>query len=442
MANPGYVRSIDGSDADNGSTWALANATLAGGFTDAAAGDRIWISGNHAETQASAMTLTAPGTAASPNEVLCGDDAAEPPTALATTGTISTTGANNISFAGFAYCRGISFRVGSSTFSASLNWQSGNPYWWKCESCEFYLSGSGVNARINIGNNAATIDDGLVEWVNCSVRFSNANQGIVCRTPLNWRGGSVSSAGTAPNALFVAANNGVQTQEVLVENVDLSYVTGSLVDVSAAARTRFRFLNCKLGSGVSITTGTNPGQGGPEIVLVNCDSGDTQYRYRKHNYRGDEYHETTVVRTGGASDGTTSFARKIVSSANAKFIAPYESEVMSVWCDSLTSTTLTVEVVTDNVTLTDEEAWIDVSYQGTSGFPLGVLVSDAKADILASAANQTTSSVTWTTTGLTTPVKQKLAVTFTPSEKGWALVRVNLAKASTTMYYCPKVDKT
>jgi hypothetical protein len=41
MANPGYVRSTDGSDADNGSTWALANATLAGAMTDAAAGDRI-----------------------------------------------------------------------------------------------------------------------------------------------------------------------------------------------------------------------------------------------------------------------------------------------------------------------------------------------------------------------------------------------------------------
>jgi len=37
MANPGYVRSTDGSNADNGSTWALANADLAGAMADHAA---------------------------------------------------------------------------------------------------------------------------------------------------------------------------------------------------------------------------------------------------------------------------------------------------------------------------------------------------------------------------------------------------------------------
>ena len=36
----------------------------------------------------------------------------------------------------------------------------------------------------------------------------------------------------------------------------------------------------------------------------------------------------------------------------------------------------------------------------------------------ASAANQADSSETWTTTGLSAPVKQKIAVTFTPQEKG------------------------
>ena len=61
-----------------------------------------------------------------------------------------------------------------------------------------------------------------------------------------------------------------------------------------------------------------------------------------------------------------------------------------------------VEVVTDTVTLTDAEAWLEVEYLGTSGFPLGVVANDRVVG-LASPANQTSSSVAWTTTGLTTP---------------------------------------
>lgn len=71
-----YVRSTDGSDADNGTTWALAKATLAGALNVATAGDTIFVSDNHAETQASAMTLSSQGTAASPVRILCADDSA------------------------------------------------------------------------------------------------------------------------------------------------------------------------------------------------------------------------------------------------------------------------------------------------------------------------------------------------------------------------------
>jgi hypothetical protein len=62
------------------------------------------------------------------------------------------------------------------------------------------------------------------------------------------------------------------------------------------------------------------------------------------------------------------------------------------------------------------------------------VVSDAKTNYLATAADQTDSSESWTTTGLTTPVKQKLAVTFTPQEKGVIMWRVVLSKPSVTVY--------
>ena len=146
------------------------------------------------------------------------------------------------------------------------------------------------------------------------------------------------------------------------------------------------------------------------------------------------------MRTGGASDGTTSESFKMTSSANTRFWSPLRAPEIPIWNDTVGSAiTVTMECVTDNVTLTDAEAWAEVQYLGTSGVPLGAIAMDRMTDVLATPANQASSSETWTTTGLTTPIKQKFAVTFTPQEKGWMLARACLAKASTTAYVCGKL---
>ena len=120
MAGPYYVRSTDGDNASDGLSWANAKATIVGAAAVMAAGERCWISQVHAETQASSMTITSPGTAAAPCEFLCGNDAAEPPTALATTATVTTTGANSINISGSLYCYGLTVSAGTGTASVSL----------------------------------------------------------------------------------------------------------------------------------------------------------------------------------------------------------------------------------------------------------------------------------------------------------------------------------
>src|SRR3990167_1200992 len=151
MAGPYYVRSTDGSDASDGLTWANAKATLAGALAVAAAGERIWVSQAHAETQASAMTLTSAGTAASPVEILCGNDAAEPPTALATTATISTTGVNNLTCgAGFAFVYGITFSVASAA-SLGIFQVNVNNSVWSFESCTLKLNTTSNSATLTLG---------------------------------------------------------------------------------------------------------------------------------------------------------------------------------------------------------------------------------------------------------------------------------------------------
>lgn len=187
----------------------------------------------------------------------------------------------------------------------------------------------------------------------------------------------------------------------------------------------------------ALTTGTL--LAGARYEMHNCDDGDTNYRLWVEDYAGSIKQETTIVSSGGASDGTTSLSWKMASSANAEYpLIVLDSPEIVQWNDTTGSAiTVTVEIITDNVTLTDAECWLEVQYLGTSGYPLSTFISDAKADVLATAANQATSTETWTTTGLTTPTKQKLSVTFTPQEKGFLHAVVKLAKASTTVYVDP-----
>src|SRR5712692_8270405 len=76
---------------NNTYAWTAPHARLANAFASGwgAAGDDFYVSNNHAETQSTAMTLTSPGTAASPCRVICvADTGSTPPVSadLATTG--------------------------------------------------------------------------------------------------------------------------------------------------------------------------------------------------------------------------------------------------------------------------------------------------------------------------------------------------------------------
>lgn len=443
-----YLSSVDGDDGDDGSTWALAKATLAAALTAAGAGGTVYVDNAHAETQASAMTLTSPGTAASPVRVLCVDRTGnpEPPTALATTATVSTTGNSAMTFAGFAFVYGVTFSVGSGNNGlAFANFTSISPWYWIIESGSIQLGSIHGGVRIFVGANSVGSDDCGLELVNSTLKFGNAAEGVVLRCPMLWRNSAALAAGgTTPTTLFLSPAGAAPYGRLRASGVDFSdFGSGNNLVQVGVDFNRYDFENCKLGSSVSVATGTFAGQGGTKIRVVNCDSADTSYRYHKQDYQGTITQETTIVRTGGASDGTTPVSRKMESTANAHIFAPLESDPVVFWNETVgSSVTVTVETVTDNVTLTDKEAWVEVEYLGTSGFPLALFADDRASNNnahLGSGTNQTTSSETWTTTGLTTPVKQKLSVTFTPQEKGLIRARVMLAKASTTMYFDPLI---
>jgi len=437
MANI-YVRSTDGNNSDSGATWALAKADVTGAAAIDSAGDTVWVSQSHSESTAAAIAPNLAGSISTPSRLLCGNDAAEPPTSLATGAVIATT-TGNVGFTlfNYVYVYGISFQAGvgdSGTRSISF----GSTARQKFERCEFRLETSGASSTMTL----STV--GRLDWINCDIRFGASGQKIVTNTAeFSWSGGSVLSGGTSPSALIVPFAGG-GLSKVLVEGVDLSNLGSSTDLVSIGVSTRpvsITFRNCKLPASWSGSLVTGTLIPGHYAEMWNCDNADTNYRLWAQGYNGDTKSETTLVKTGGASDGTTPLSWKMTSGSNTSYplMSLSSPEIQSEFNTTVgSSVTVTVDVLHDSATnLKDNEVWLEVQYLGTSGYPLALFASDAMADVLATAADQTTSSATWTTTGMSNPNTQKLSVTFTPQEEGVFTCTVKLAKASYSVYVDP-----
>lgn len=430
-----------GSNTSPYDNWAKAATTLTSALSGSAAGDDFWIASDHSESTAGAVTLTFPGTSASPNRCISVNRAGSTPPVAADIlagGVVTTTGANTITVAGSAYVYGLTFNCGTGSSAASMTLANSANNNQVFDTCAFNLVNTAAGSRIVPGGSTAA----ACEWTNCTLSVGATQQGLNTATggSFSWNnkpGSTAITGATLPTTLIATA--GTTKNSVTFSGLDLSAL-GSGKTLIASQNATIRIVNCKLGSSVTVaTTPTNAPAAGTRLI----GSHDTTNVRRDeiYDYKGTLTTETTIKRTAGASDGTTAYCWKVVTTANAKRTFPFETFEGAVWNTTLSSLTLTVHTVTDNVTLTDAEIWVEVEYLGSGSTPVTTLITDANATVLTGASNQTSDSgESWTTTGLTTPVKQKLEVTFTPAMVGPIRWRVKVAKASTTVYIDPNVD--
>lgn len=438
-----YVKHT-GSNTSPYDTWAKAATTLATAVTGAAAGDNIYVSSTHSASGLASQTLTFPGTASNPLKVVSVDDSAEPPTATAAGGAESTTASANWLIGPFGYVDGMAFSAGTGTTSSgSITLASGTgAQASEYRGCAYTLNNTGSSSRIVLqaGNFSAA---SRVSTTDCSFVFGNqAQHGISIGGRVTISGGSVSGPANYTTGLFQTASAGRNTYAE-IDGMDLSGVgSGSNLVASSTASMITRLSNCKLPSGWTGALFTGTRFSGQRVSMYNCDNADTNYLLWIEDYAGAIRDETTIVRTGGASDGVTPISWRMASNAGANSLnVPLRSDPIVIWNTTTGSAvTVTVEVVTDGVTLTNDDCWMEVDYLGHSGFPLGESASNKRATILTTPANHASSSVAWTTTGLASPIKQKLSVTVTPQEAGLLSIAVRLGKPSTTVYVCPKAE--
>lgn len=442
MANV-YVRS-GAAGAGTGADWTNAYTKLNTALTAKAAGDTFWVADDHAETTAAAITHTSPGTISNPCFIYCVNRAGSvPPVAadLRTSATVTTTGNSGISFDGFAYCHGVGFNAGSAASgAANYSFGVGTSFTWRFNACAVRMGTTNVSGTFNFGTATANLVQQL-SFVNTTFQFGATAQSLVLRgANVVWSDTPSAIVGaTLPTTLFATSTSSFGMRAD-IDAVDLSALgSGKTLVGALSAGQRFRLINCKLGA--SVTVAATPTAVGAEVALIGSHSSTTVERNELYGYYGTLTTETTIIRTTGASDGTTAYSWKVVTTANSKRTFPFETFEGAVWNTTLSSQTLTVHCVTDNVTLTDAEIWVEVEYLASAATPVTTLITDANATVLTTPQNQTSDSgEAWTTTGIATPLKQALAVTFTPAMVGPIRWKVKVAKASATVYIDPNVD--
>lgn len=423
------------SGAGTGADWANAYTTLNAAAAAKAAGDVFYVAQDHAQTQATSLTINFPGTNTSPNQVYCVNRAGSVPPVqadLRTTATVAATGNNSITIQGvISECNGIIFNAGSGgTSSGSVLLGSANSTQ-RFVNCAMRLLGTATTARVttNNGPGSCTI------FESTSVRFGSTSQRIQVATKFLWRnssGNAVEVAGAFVPTTLIQVNG-----YAIIEGVDLSNATSGLVDAQTAGNTAILIIkDCRLPATGLLMTGGLPTIHVMDLQVIRSDSADTIYRNERHSYSGAQTTETTIIRTGGASDGTMPISWKIVTSSGISWGFPFEAMPISIWNETTGSlVTLTLQGIWGGGSVpNNDDIWMDLEVLSSSSYPLASLVTTNKVTALTTAAALPAGSGTWG--GSTT--KFALTASFTPTEKGPITIYVRAAKPSSTFYIDPK----
>ena len=422
----------DGTNTSPYETLVKAATTFLVAVDQLVAGEDLLIGMDHVETPGSSQTYTFPGTAAAPNRVISIDTTTEAYNKADNVQVDLET--NDLTMNGFVKFYGFSIDIGDDTVFV------GNPSEVLFDDCLIEFGGSGSLHQIGSDRN-------IIRHKNTEINFSGGgtNTGFsLLSTVFEMRDGKISWSGTQPIALFNAMN---KRNVISFAGVDLSDITSALIDVSDAANITAEFHHCVINSSVSLTTGVI-NDAGTRILMSGCDdtTGNKLYRLEYVDYYGSIVHDDAIfVTTGGASDGTTPISWKMVTTANAKeFSEPLISPPIPIWIDSTGSKTFTVKGIWDSASdIQNDEAWLEVEFLEASADTDSAFANDGLANILATPADQTNNTETWTGTGgFTNENKIDLAVTVTVNRVGPAICRIHLAKPSTTFYADPKVIVT
>jgi hypothetical protein len=454
-----YLRSTDGNDGDNGSTWALAKATLQAAVTAAGVGGTVYVSKSHSESYVSATTVTFPGTTGPEDSVKVNifavDDTGnpEPPTTLTNKDSAATANFDNslnLILAGAAYIYGVEFS-NSGAVNASIQLGIGStPAAMLFEDCLFNLLSTGSSGgRLQHGGSSNTNMVRSINYLNCDFNFANASIcfDIDAGSNVSVSGGAILSVGTSVN-VFQMDPGADRSTTCRASNLDLSGMTADdyLVGINGGTQVDFLGRRLKIPASIAGLVDTplqlQPAPV-PPIRIHSFGAADEYYQFYEQSYAGYCEDSTAVYRTGGATyDGTNEFSVKMGATTGASTIFPLRFKLAELKLDLTSSKTLTVHTAQNAGTVyQDDEFWIEAEYPDSTGLALGVIDKTPRPGPLDTPANLTSSAETWTASG--SEDTRQVAITIgaiTGATDAQVTVWACLAKPSGEIYVCPKVE--
>jgi hypothetical protein len=404
--------------------------------------DIVFVADNHVETQPGNMTLAL---TTAPSNIYCVDHTVATPTGanLKNTASISITAVTgSISINGNGYIYGIIFNVGvvSTSTQARIQLQGSTAGYMTMENCKIYINDNGSisgNSYAILGSSSTAT--GFVNLINTSFNFTDPTAYIALYGgAFYWKNSVALVAGsTIPNKLISAAS-ALVVCSLVCEGVDFSsHTSGTLIDASPQG-SKISLIKCKLGTSTPVAPQV---AGNWEVDLINCDTGTQYFRNEHWSGLGKAITETTVVRQSGAYDGITPISWRTITTTFADWGLPFICLPISVYNTLIGSLlTATIEIISDGLTLTNADIWVEASYFSSATSTLRSFVNNGLATGLSTPVNHATSTATWVTTGLISPIKQKLVVTFTPQAIGFVNYRIYIGRVSATIFVDPKVS--
>lgn len=354
----------------------------------------IYVGDDHTETQSAAMTISSSNLNYQISLLCVDHTVALPPgsNSLKTTASVTTTGANSISItenlATLFYWYGIAFTAGNGANVASLTFIGMH----KLVNCSLTLGGTSASvANIIVGNTS------YLDLVNTKITFGNTAQFISLTGAcyLKWSNTSSALSGSVPTKLFGDTSTATPSV-VILDSVDLSALTSTIFGLGSSENIwQATVINCQFNAAVTASVAARiPYQ---TVDVYSSDSVATNYVTQHYHYSGAMITHTTIVRTGGASNGVTPISLAITTTANANWIYPYENTPISIW-NTVTASNVTVTLagIWNSASLpNNDDIWMDVQYYGSSSAPLATFATGSKANLLATNAALTADTSAW-----------------------------------------------
>jgi hypothetical protein len=306
------------------------------------------------------------------------------------------------------------------------------------EDCYFWLGTTNTASTIAFASQDGQI---YAKLINCTFRFGATAQRIRIQAKVEIFGGSISSAGSAPTALFI--NNSADPGGCTAwwEGGDLSHMgSGSIAGNSTVAAPTYWISRCKLGTGFSmLDTQTNLNRSSSEIYLFDCSDGDTHGIFGYANAMGSVVSDTGIYYTSG--DAAQSW--KIVTTANCSYYTPFETPWIDMYNSGTSAITPYFEILRDGSTTAfqDDEVWAEFWAKTTTGSTQSTGYDDAMT-LAGTPANQTAGAGlgSWTgESGTAWSGKCDSGSAFTPAEVGDISGRIVVGEPSITVYFDPQI---